>query len=113
MSAMLARDELIERVNHMSDEQVASLLEFIRVMQDRDASSITRKEAALDTTPIQISLEDFMVAMSHRTLDDYDESQDPMIQGLFSGSPDLASETKTILQEEFGHHKPDRDNESQ
>lgn len=89
MNAMLARDELIERVNHMSDEQVASLLEFIRVMQGKESS--------------------YGTPTSDVTANDYDESKDPMVQGLFSGPSDLASRTKSILQEEFGRRKHDMD----
>jgi hypothetical protein len=112
MNAMLARDELIDRVNHMSDEQVASLLEFIRLMQDKNASAIRNPEPAHKPDSVQMRLEDYVVAMSSRTPDNYIESEDPMLQGFFSGPPDLASRTKDILREEFGQRKPDSDNEA-
>lgn len=71
------REELVAKLDEMTDEQVAELLRYAEGMQ-----SLTLPQ-------------------------DYDPTQDPFLNGtlFFSGEPDLAKRTKSILREELGLRK--------
>lgn len=75
MSAL--RETLIEKLDGLTDEQVAALLSLVRAFEHED----------------EIASE-------------YDESKDPLV-AMFSGPSDLAERSEDILQQELGLRKTD------
>ena len=72
------REALVKRLDALTDEQVAALLQVV------EAFEITNGHA--------------------EPLDEYDESNDPTI-AMFSGPTDLGERSEDILHEEFGIRK--------
>ena len=69
MSALRVRDELIFKLNDLDDTQIAALLEFIKVIQ-----------------PV-------------KSLENYSEATDPLLNSelQFSAAPDFAERSEDIL----------------
>jgi len=73
---MSVREELNSELDELTDEQIKTLLSYVKVMRNDDLP------------------------------DDYDESKDPTIGGMISEIPNLAVRSKEILRAEFGLRKP-------
>ncbi len=96
------REELIARIESMSDEQVTRFLQFV----DQLLAEITDSDS---TNKQQSTLQHYTEVMESPTLpDNYDPDNDPSI-GFFSSSPDLATRSKEILRREFGLRNPQND----
>jgi len=78
MSALSIRQELIEKLDKLNDEQIRALLHVIRAFE---------KDGQFGVSP-----------------DEYDESKDALI-AMFSGPTDLAERSREILEKEFGAPK--------
>ena len=96
------REELIARIESMSDEQVTRFLQFVDqlLVEITDSDSANKQKS---------TLQHYTEVIESLTLpDDYDPDNDPSI-GFFSGSPDLATRSKEILRREFGLRNPQND----
>ncbi len=75
MSTLSIRQELIEKLDGLNDEQIRALLHVVRAFEG---------EGQFESLP-----------------DEYDESKDSLI-AMFSGPTDLDERSKNILENEFG-----------
>jgi hypothetical protein len=74
---MTPRDQLIDQIHHLTDDQVDVLLKLTAMITPPAARS-----AVNDDHP-------------------YNEANDPTV-GLFAGDPDLATRSKDIIRDELG-----------
>jgi hypothetical protein len=81
MNSPSIRDEFVKKLDSLTDEQVAALLQMVEAFENSDYFTPT----------------------------EYDESKDPTI-AMFSGPTDLGERSEEILNEEFGIRKSSNDN---
>ena len=84
MSALHAREELVHRLNTLNDEQIITLLQFIKTIQ------------------------------AEETTEPYNQANDPLLTGelTFKASSDFAEKSEEILRSELGTRlKPTGKNE--
>ena len=81
MNSPSIRDEFVKKLDSLTDEQVAALLQMVEAFESTD----------------------------HFAIAEYDEAKDPTI-AMFSGPTDLGEQSEEILNEEFGIRKPSTDN---
>jgi hypothetical protein len=90
MTSTELRQELLKKIDHLSDQQLNQVLQFVNQVNQ------TATKSAIDP------LADFIGQVDHGNLAQ-DINQDPLV-GLFAGSPDLAEKSEEILAEEVNSH---------
>jgi hypothetical protein len=90
MTSTELRQELLKKIDHLSDQQLNQVLQFVNQVNQ------TQTNTVIDP------LADFIGQVDHGNLAK-NIDQDPLV-GLFAGSPDLAEKSEEILAKEVNSH---------
>jgi hypothetical protein len=108
---MSAREDLIAKLDKLSEDQIAKILRDVETMAEElsDNDKEIEEDAIIgiiksESTTIAENAE-IILSLPRRTKP-YDPAKDKMRKGLFNGPPDLAERSSEILRAEFGIKEP-------
>ena len=111
---MSVREDLIAKLDRLTDEQIAKVLRDVETMTEKLPDDYNEEDdpiVGMFSNPGYTNLASNAKAILYPQIrhNDYDPSKDPMIDGLFDGPPDLADRSTEILRAEFGIKKEQED----